>query len=126
AALKTNAGQILGHVLGSRLTLVLVGRVGRDRLDAQELEQPLEALIEIGVDFLQHGGKGMRGGHGIDALPGLLFELSSPRGTCFLRTAGRGGGIRERWGCPAPSVSRSAPWRDARPQTRDRAPMSAV
>src|SRR5262249_44054876 len=68
AGLKTDAGQVLGHVFGGGLTLLPVGRIGRDRLDAQELEQPLEALIEIGVDFLQDGGKGMRGGHGIDAL----------------------------------------------------------
>src|SRR5437899_8096140 len=78
AGLKTNAGQIRGHVLGGRLTLVFVGRIGRDRLDAEEFEQPLEALIEIGVDLLQHGGKGMRGGHGIDALPCLLSGLPSP------------------------------------------------
>ncbi len=72
AGLKTNAGQILGHVFGGRLTLVFVGRIGRDRLDAQEFEQPLEALIEIGVDFLQHGGKGMRG------VMGLLLCLGCP------------------------------------------------
>jgi len=65
AALKADGGEILGHVLGGGLTLVLVGRIGRDRLDAKELEQPLEALVEIGVDFLQHGGKGMRRGHGL-------------------------------------------------------------
>jgi hypothetical protein len=65
AGLKADAGQVLRHVFGGGLTLLLVGRIGRDRLDAQELEQPLEALVEIGVDFLQHGGKRMRRGHGL-------------------------------------------------------------
>jgi hypothetical protein len=50
-------------VLGRGLTLRLVGRVGGDRLNAQEIEQPLEALIEIGVDFLEHGRQDV-GWHG--------------------------------------------------------------
>src|SRR5215471_7203771 len=116
AALKTNAGQILGHVLGSRLTLVLVGRVGRDRLDAQELEQPLEALIEIGVDFLQHGGKGMRGGHGFDALPCLLSGLSPPAER--LPCAVRGGDQyrRKDQASRDPVIAGGRPWRQRRPQ----------
>ncbi len=80
AGLKADTGEILGHVLGGGLTLVLVGRIGRDRLDAQELEQPLEALVEIGVDFLQHGGKGMRRGHGW-MLCLVCCAGSAPRGT---------------------------------------------
>ena len=35
------AGQILGNVFGGGSTLVLVGRIGRNGLDAQEFEQPL-------------------------------------------------------------------------------------
>src|SRR4029079_9111936 len=44
AGLKTYRGQILGHIRGGRLTVLAVGGVGRDRLDAQEFEQPLQAL----------------------------------------------------------------------------------
>src|SRR5262249_6258044 len=103
AGLKTDAGQILGHVLGGGLTLVLVGRIGRDRLDAQELEQSLEALIEIGVDLLQHGGEGMSGGDGIAALPGLLSGLSSPaeRAPCAVRG---GAQYRQRTSVPRSGV----------------------
>ena len=51
--------EILGDVLGRGLALVLVGRVGRDRLDAQEVEQPLEAAVEIGVDSFEDGRQGV-------------------------------------------------------------------
>src|SRR5262249_48670498 len=78
AGLKSNAGQILGHVLGGRLTLVFVSRIGRDRLDAQEFEQPLEALLEIGVHLLQRGGRGGLVVLGIDALLCLLSGLPPP------------------------------------------------
>ena len=63
AGLETNTGQILGHKRGGRLTLLVVRGVGRDRLDAQKFEQALETLVEPGVDFLQHGREGLRGGH---------------------------------------------------------------
>jgi hypothetical protein len=63
AGLETNTGQILGHKRGGRLTFLVVRRVGRDRLDAQKFEQALETLVEPGVDFLQHGREGLRGGH---------------------------------------------------------------
>ena len=38
----------VGHAFG------LVSRIGRDRLDAQQREQAIEARIEIGIDPLQH------------------------------------------------------------------------
>ena len=41
AGVKTDAGQILANVFGGGSTLVLVGRIGRNGLDAQEFEQPL-------------------------------------------------------------------------------------
>jgi hypothetical protein len=33
---KADAGQILGDILGRRLALARIGRIGRDRLDAQK------------------------------------------------------------------------------------------
>src|SRR5215510_13311594 len=96
AGFKADAGQVLGHVFGGGLTLLLVGRIGRDRLDAQELEQPLEALIEIGVDFLQDGGKGMRGGHGIDALFVCCPGCHHPRNETLRKAASEPG---DRQGC---------------------------
>ena len=76
AGLKADAGQVLGHISSGRLTLLAVGGIGRDRLDAQELEQPLEALVEPGIDLLQHGGKRLRRGH-VVALGFAGFERSS-------------------------------------------------
>ncbi len=61
AGVEADAAQIPGDELGRGLALVLVGRVGRDRLDPQEVEQPLEALVEIGVDLVEHGGQGFGG-----------------------------------------------------------------
>ena len=49
--------EILGHEVGGRLALILVGRIGRDRLDLQELEQPCETVVELGVDLVEDGGK---------------------------------------------------------------------
>ena len=64
AGVEADAAQVLGDELGRGLALVLVGHVGRDRLDAQEIEQPLQALVEIGVDLVEHGGQGFgRRGH---------------------------------------------------------------
>ena len=40
----------LGDVVGRDTTMVLVGRIGRDRRNFQEREQPLEIRLELGVD----------------------------------------------------------------------------
>ncbi len=59
AGIEADAAQILGHEFGRSLALVLVGHVGRDRLDAQEVEQPLQALVEVGVDLVENGRQGL-------------------------------------------------------------------
>ena len=52
--------QILDDEFGRRPAVVLVGRVGRDRLDLQEIEQPSDAVVELGIDAVEDGGKGFR------------------------------------------------------------------
>jgi hypothetical protein len=56
AGIETNAREILGDVLRRAQALVLVGRIGRNRLDAQEIEKSFEASIEIGIDLCKYGG----------------------------------------------------------------------
>ena len=70
--------QVLGDELGRGLALVLVGHVGRDRLDAQEVEQPLEALVEVGVDLVEHGGQGLGRRH--DTCSAAVVVQARPRG----------------------------------------------
>jgi hypothetical protein len=41
-------------VLGRRLAVRLVGGVGRDRLNAQQREQPFKAGIKVSINPLQH------------------------------------------------------------------------
>jgi hypothetical protein len=41
-------------VLGRSAAEVLIGRIGRHRLDAQQREQAIEAGIEVAIDPLQH------------------------------------------------------------------------
>ena len=61
AGRKADAGQIAGDVLGRGPALIFVRWVGRDRRDAQEIEQALEAVVEIGVDLIEDGGEGLGG-----------------------------------------------------------------
>ena len=51
---KADAVQIGGDEFGRGAAGILVGRIGRDRLDAQQREQAIEACIKIGIDPLQH------------------------------------------------------------------------
>ena len=44
---------ILGEMIGGRLAIAGEGRIGRDRLDPQQREQPLQAVVEIGVDAIE-------------------------------------------------------------------------
>src|SRR5262249_31835915 len=60
AGVEADAGEIVGNELGGGAALVLVGRVGRDRLDLEELEQSLKARIKIGVDLVEDSGKRLR------------------------------------------------------------------
>ena len=50
---KADAAQVGGDVLGGGAALLLVGRVGGNRGDAQQREQPLDALVDILVDAAQ-------------------------------------------------------------------------
>ena len=49
---EADAPQIGGDMLGRGPALLLVRRIGRDRLDAQQREQPFETRVEIAVDPL--------------------------------------------------------------------------
>ena len=43
-----------GQMMRRLLAILRKGRIGRDRLDAQELEQPRQAVVEIGIDVVEH------------------------------------------------------------------------
>ncbi len=51
--LEAERRDILGQMIGRRLAIGGEGRVGRDRLDPQQRKQPLEAVVEIGVDMIE-------------------------------------------------------------------------
>ncbi len=50
---ETECRDIPGQMIGSRLAISGKGRIGRDRLDPQQRKQPLEAVIEIGIDVIE-------------------------------------------------------------------------
>src|SRR5437016_5684448 len=60
---EAETAEIAGDVFGRGAALLLVGRIGRDRLNAHELEQAIEAMVEIGVDPGENGRKGLRWRH---------------------------------------------------------------
>ena len=64
--LEPETCEIARHELGRGFALLLVGRIGRDRLNLQELEQARQARLELGVDLGEDGGKGLRRAHGMD------------------------------------------------------------
>jgi hypothetical protein len=47
--------QVLDQPVGGALHFTGIGRIGRDRLDADQRLQPLEALIEMGIDMGEGG-----------------------------------------------------------------------
>ena len=55
--IEPETAEILGNELRGRTALRRKGRIGRDRLNAQEREQPLEAVVELGIDPLENGRK---------------------------------------------------------------------
>ena len=59
---KAERRDVAGEMLGGRLAISGEGRVGRDRLDTQQLKQPLQAVVEIGINAVEHGRK-LRTGH---------------------------------------------------------------
>ncbi len=44
---------ILRQMIGGGLAVAGKGRIGRNRLDPQQRKQPLEAVVEIGVDAVE-------------------------------------------------------------------------
>jgi hypothetical protein len=71
--LEAQRRDVLGQMIGRRLAIAGKGRVGRDRLDPQQCEQPLEAVVEIGIDAVEHRLK-LSVGHGLISL-GLIVIL---------------------------------------------------
>jgi len=61
--LEAQAGKILRDKVGGRLAEFLIRAVGRDRRDAHELEQSLDALVDIGIDAVEDRLKLRRVGH---------------------------------------------------------------
>src|SRR5262245_3595660 len=57
--IEAEAGEIPGDEFGRLVAMLLVGRVGRDRLDLQEIEQPREAAIKVGIDLVEDRWKGL-------------------------------------------------------------------
>ncbi len=60
---QTERGDILGEVIGGRLAICREGGIGGDRLDPQQAEQPLQTIIEIGIDAVEDRLKLRRVGH---------------------------------------------------------------
>src|SRR5205085_3927912 len=68
-----------GQMIGRLLAILREGRVGRDRLDAQQVEQPREAVVEIGIDMVEHRLQ-FCVGHGGFPYLGLLASGCNPPG----------------------------------------------
>ena len=50
---KPECRDIAGEMIGRRPAIAGKGRIGRDRLDAQQGKQPLQAVVEITVDAIE-------------------------------------------------------------------------
>src|SRR5215472_17471685 len=72
AELEADRGKVLGEMYGCPATSLPVGRVGRDRGDAQEGEEPFEATIEVLVDAIEHC---VKAGHQPRSVNRLLLRL---------------------------------------------------
>ncbi|MGY4297212.1 hypothetical protein ACVWXN_005307 [Bradyrhizobium sp. i1.4.4] len=59
----TEARDVLGEMLGRGLAVGGKSRIRRDRLDPQQREQTLQAVVKILVDVIEHRLK-LRIGHG--------------------------------------------------------------
>src|SRR5260370_23622047 len=64
---------IPGKKLGRRLAVSGKGRIGRDRLDPQQGEQPFETVVEIGIDAVENRLQLRRVGHFYLSLARLPF-----------------------------------------------------
>src|ERR1700730_19184439 len=60
---KTERRDILRKMIGRRLAVARKRRIGRDRLDPQKRKQPLQAVVEIGIDTVEDRLKLRRVGH---------------------------------------------------------------
>ena len=52
---EAERGDVDREMIGRRPAIIGEGRIGGDRLDPQQREQPLQALVEIGIDAIEHG-----------------------------------------------------------------------
>ena len=50
---EAESTEILREMLGRLAALVPIGRIGRDRADAQQAEQPIQAAVEVLVDPIE-------------------------------------------------------------------------
>ena len=57
------AGKVVGNELRRLQALLFVGRIGRDGLNTKQVEQSLEACIEISVNSCKYGGQSLGGCH---------------------------------------------------------------
>ena len=75
---KAERRDIAGKMIGSRLAISGKGRIGRDRLDPQQGKQPLEGMIEIGIDAVEDRLQLRRVGHFaiFPGASGLLLGIS--------------------------------------------------
>ncbi len=53
AGLEAEAAQVGSDMFGRRAALRRIGRIGRDRLNAQKREQPIETGVEIAIDAVE-------------------------------------------------------------------------
>jgi len=54
---KAHAGQIIAQPIGGGPHIARMGRIGRDRGDAQQREQARQRRLQIGIDTGQNGVK---------------------------------------------------------------------
>ena len=57
AGIEADRLQIRDQPFGGLAAVGRIGGIGRDRRDAQQLEQPLEACVEIAVEAVEDGGE---------------------------------------------------------------------
>jgi hypothetical protein len=48
------AAEVFRYIFRCSAAVVLISRIGRDRLDAQKIEQASDTLIEVAVDTIEH------------------------------------------------------------------------
>ena len=70
---------VLGQMIGGRLAVAGKGGIGRDRLDPQQRKQPLETVVEIGVDAVEDRLKLCVGHHWYPLAVGIVVaSICSP------------------------------------------------